>query len=254
MERWHALCPNWAITLYFFLIFILNVLCSYYGFSVGSKTMTISTVPIILLFYFYKQRIMATIFSVMFLLYFLGNIFSAIDHFSLTTKLSESFFTGAYLLMVFVMFGKLKDLKLESFVSWYLIVVFFISTYFIYLMFTGLKDSFQDAVILALTVSKGVVLLVMAFLAFFIYLSKETGQSIIFLMVICSFIFSDILGFITTFYIQFWFFEAVQRVFQSVGLFMACIYVYNHHQPAKRIKGRKTFKSISPSTQMSVAS
>ncbi|HUH27018.1 hypothetical protein [Gelidibacter sp.] len=254
MERWHALCPNWALTLFFVLIVTLNVLCSYYGFSVVTKTMTLSTVPIVLILYFYKQRIMANIFSVIFALYFLGIIFNAFDQFSLSTKFSEWCFTGAYLLMVFVMLGKLKGVKLEGFVSWYLIVVFFISTYFVFLLFTGLKGSFQDTVILSLMVSKGVVLLVMAFLAFAIYLSKETAQSIIFLTVVCCFIFSDVSGFITTSYVQFWLFEAVQSIFQSIGLFMACIYVYNHHQPATRINGRKVFKSISHSSQMSVQS
>ena len=254
MERWHALCPNWVLILFFVLTVTLNLLGSYYELSVVTKTLVLSTVPIVLMLYFHKQRIMATIFSVIFLLYFLGILCHAIDHFSLSTKFSELCFTGAYLLMVFVMLGKLNDVKLEGFVSWYLIVVFFISTYIIYLMFTGVKGSFQDAVILSLMVSKGVVLLVMAFLAFAIYLSKETAQSIIFLTVVCCFIFSDVSGFITTSYIQFWLFEAVQRIFQSIGLFMACIYVFNHHQPETRINGRKHFKPISHSNQMSVPS
>ena len=188
------------------------------------------------------------------MLYFFGILFNAVGHLGLSSKLSESCFTGAYLLMIFVLLGKLKDVKLERFVSWYLAVVFFISTYLLYLLFTGLKDSFQDNVILTLMVSKGVALLVMAFLAFAIYLSKETAQSIIFLIVVCCFVFSDVLGFITTSYIQFWLFEAVQRIFQSLGLIFACIYVFNHQQAETNTNGRKVFKSISRSNQMSVQS
>ncbi len=254
MERWHALSPNWATTLLLVLIVSLNLLCSYYGLSVVTKTTALTIVPIVLTVYFYRQKIMANIFSVIFMLYFFGILFNAVGHLGLSSKLSESCFTGAYLLMIFVLLGKLKDVKLERFVSWYLAVVFFISTYLLYLLFTGLKDSFQDNVILTLMVSKGVALLVMAFLAFAIYLSKETAQSIIFLIVVCCFVFSDVLGFITTSYIQFWLFEAVQRIFQSLGLILACIYVFNHQEAETNTNGRKVFKSISRSNQMSVQS
>lgn len=254
MKRWHALFPNWTTTLLLVLIISLNLLCSYYGLAVVTKTMALAIVPILIMVYFYKQKIMANIFSVIFMLYFFGIIFNAADYLSLSSKLSESSFTGAYLLMVFVLLGQLKDVKLERFVSWYLAVVFLISTYLLYLLFTGLKDSFQDSVMLTVMVSKGVVLLVMAFLAFAIYLSKETAQSIIFLIVVCCFVFSDVLGFITTSYIQFWLFEAVQKIFQSLGLILTCIYVFNHQQAASGTVRGKVFKPISSSNQISVQS
>lgn len=254
MERWHALSPNWATILLLVLIVSLNLLCSYYGLSVVTQTMTLTIIPTLLMVYFFRQKIMANIFSLIFMLYFLGIIFNAMDHISLSSNVSESCFTGAYLLMVFVLLGKLKYVKLERFVSWYLAVVFFISTYLLYLIFIGLKDSFQDNITLTLMVSKGVALLVIAFFAFAIYLSKETAQSIIFLMVVCCFVFSDVLSFITTSYIHFWLFEGVQKIFQSIGLVLSCIYVFNYQEIATRVERRKAFKPISRTNQVSVQS
>ncbi|MCL8007463.1 hypothetical protein M8845_08490 [Gelidibacter japonicus] len=255
MKRWHALSPNWAITLLLVFIVSLNPICSYFGFSLVNKSMTLALIPILLTLYFNKQKIMANIFFIIFMLYFLGIIFNVFDHFKLSSKLSESCFLGAYLLMVLLMMGKLKDVKLEGLVTWYFVIVFLINTYLMFLLFVALKDSFQDSVILTLTVSKGVILLVMAILAFAIYLSKDTTQSIIFLMVVCSFAFSDVLSLITASYIHFWLYEGVQYILQGVGLILYCVYVYNYQEAANSVDGLKESKSIARSNnQVSVQS
>ena len=228
MKKWHSLLPNWAIITMLTVIVIFNFSFSYYGFFFLSKAVTLVIIPLLLAVYFYRQRIMANIFFTIFFLYFLGMLFNALDHLSISAKLSESFFLGVYFLFIIVMIGKLRDVKFEGLVSTYLIVSFLVNAFFMYVLFNAFKDSFADSVILTLSISKGIALLIMAFLAFAIYLSRETAQSIIFLVIACCFVFSDVLSFITTMYIEYWLFDGIQKIVQVVGLLLSYIYVYNH--------------------------
>lgn len=254
MKRWHALSPNWAITLLLILILTLHPICAYYEWSPVMHTMLLAIIPVLLLLYFQKHKIMANVFFIIFILYFLGIIFNVFNHFSLSSKLSESSFLGAYLLLIFVMMGKLKEVKFEGLVSGYMTVVFLVSAYLMFLLYNVLIDSFQDPVIFTLTVSKGVVLLVMAILAFAIYLSHESTQSILFLTMVCCFVFSDILSFISTYYLYFWLYEGVQYIFQSIGLILFCIYVFNFQKLANGLEGKRVLTPGSPIKHISIQS
>lgn len=248
----HALLPNLITFAILALVVILNFVSSFYGSAIWSKSLAIAVVPILLLFYFHKEKLMTNIFFVIFILSFLGIVFKTFDGFEFCSKLSESFFIGAYGLILFVMLGKLKAVKFEGLVSWYLLTVFLVNTYLMYMMFNSVKDNFQDTVILTLTVSKGVMLLGMGFLAFAIYLSRESGQSILFLTVVCCLVFSDVLGFITTMYVDFWFFAALGNILQALAFFLFCIYVYNHQQKAKAFDAINKVDGIAGKNHISV--
>ena len=253
MKKWHSILPNWAIIVMLSLIVTLHLCSSYYGFSLITELTALAIIPTLLVIYFYKQQVMANIFFTIFILYFLGMIFNSFDHFALSSKLSESCFLGAYALLVFLMIGKLKHVKFEGVVSWYLMVILLVNTYLIYTMFSMVQDSFKDSVILTLTVSRSIALLIIGFLAFAIYLSKETSQSILFLAIVCCFVFSDVLNFITTMNVHFWLFEGIQKILQGGGLLLFCIYVYNYQEIANTII-EKTSQPISQSKPITVAS
>ena len=252
MKRWHAILPNWAIITLLALIVSLNLISSYYALSFLTKAVTLATIPLLLTFYFAKQRIMANVFFVIFFLYFFGLFFNVFENFHLSSKFSESYFLGAYALLVFVMIGKLKHMKFEVLVTCYLIVVFLVNSYLMYLMFVAIKDSFEDNVIFTLSVSRGIALLVMAFLAFAIYLSRETSQSILFLTVVCCFVFSDVLSFISTMYIHFWLFEGIQKILQSLGLILSIMYVFNYQEITTCLVRSRILKRNSQSNQVPV--
>lgn len=253
MKKWHDLLPNWAIIVMLTLIVTVNIISSYFGFSLLSKVAALAIIPVLLLSYFYRQRFMANIFYTIFILYFLGMLFNALDHLALSSKLSESCFLAVYVLLGFVMIGKVKDVKFEGLVSMYLILILLVNSYFMYIMFSSVQDSFADSVNFTLSVSKGIALLLMSFLAFAIYLSRETSQSIIFLTIVCCFVFSDVLSFITTMYVNFWLFEAVQQILQGAGLLLFCIYVYNHHKVENNFIKTKA-EPVSQSNQIPVQS
>ncbi|MEO5789640.1 MAG: hypothetical protein ACOH2D_11385 [Gelidibacter sp.] len=194
---------------------------------------------------------MANIFYTIFILYFLGMLFIALDHLALSSKLSESCFLEVFALLAFVMIGKVKHVKFEGLVSMYLILILLVNSYFMYIMFSEVQDNFADSVIFTLMARKGIAFLLMSFLAIAIYLSQETSQAILFLTIVCCFVFSDGLSFLTTMYVSFWLFEGIQQILQGAGLLLFCIYVYNHQKVENSFIKMKT-EPISQSSQIPV--
>ena len=165
MKKWHNLLPNWAIILMLALVVTVNIISSYFGFSLLSKVTALAIIPMLLLNYFCRQRFMANIFYTIFILYFLGILFNALDQLSLSYKLSESCFLAVYALLSFVMVGKLKSVKFERFVSVYLILILLVNSYLMFTMFSALRDNFPDSVMFTLSVSKGIALWLIRFWA-----------------------------------------------------------------------------------------
>lgn len=234
MKKWLNLLPHWAIILILSLLVFFSISTSYFGFPLVSKIITLAIIPFLLMVYFSRQRVMSNKFLIIFILYFLGLLFDVMNHWGIALKLSELSYLIAYVLLISVMVPKLKYIKYEGVVSTYLTVILLVNTYLMYTVFNMVKGTFADNLILTLSVSKYIALLVMGFLAFAIYLSKESLQSIIFLIFVCCYVFSDALGFITSTYIYFWVFEGIQKILLGLGLFLYTIYVYNHHEKVKR--------------------
>lgn len=187
---------------------------------------------------------MAHLFVLIFGFYFLGLLFYALDNLSLSLKLSESSFLGVYALLLVVMVPKLKRLRLETLIFTYLSIILLVNGYLGYIVFNMLKDSFADSVILTLTASKSIALMLVSFLAFIIYLSEESLQSIIFLITACCFVFADALSLIGITYVHYWVFEAIQKILQGVGLLLLCIYVFNHHQSLRYGSKRPVYRAM----------
>lgn len=207
---------------------VVNLISYYSGFSYLSNVVTIALIPGLLFIYFSKQKIMSSVFILMFALYYLGMIFKVLlKDVSLSSELSQACVIASYSLLVFIMMGKLKHVRLDGLVWSYLVMLLLVNSYLMYQMVSTVTESFQNNVSLTLTVIQSVVLMVMMVLAFAIYLSKESAQSILLLTFLSCFAFSDALGFITSLIIPFWLFEGAQNIFQGLGVLMLCLYVYD---------------------------
>lgn len=230
MNRWHLLIPNWVIFTLFCAVLLLNFMASYEGFAIISKVTKVVAVPLIIIYFFSKRKFMANIFFTIFLLMFFGDVFSVFNVNEFVAKLSKTAYLGSYLLLVFVVIGRVRKVKFEGLISWYLILIFALNTYFMYVLFNLVQDNFSDSVNMMLYVSRGITILVMGFLAFAVYLSKENAQSILFLVMSFCFIFSDVLFYISDLYVYYWLFEFFERILHIIGLFLLYVYVFNHHE------------------------
>jgi hypothetical protein len=230
MNRWHILIPNWVIITLFCAVLLLNFTASYEGFAMISKITKVVVVPLIIIYFFSKRNYMANIFFTIFLLMFFGDVFSVFNVNEFVSKLSKTAYLGSYLLLVLVVIGKLRRVKFEGLISWYLILIFALNTYFMYVLFKIVQNNFTDSVNMVLYISRGITILIMGFMAFAVYLSKENAQSILFLSMAFCFIFSDVLFYISDLYVFYWLFEFFERILHIVGLFLLYVYVFNHHE------------------------
>ncbi len=218
-----------GLVLVLFVLLVCTSVATYFDFIVISKIAKLITVTILLTFYFCQLNKMANVFLTIFLVFFAGDAFSVFDFGDISSKLSKSMYVGAYLLLIFVLIGKLKKVKFEGLVSVYLILVLLLNSYFLYALYGVAKDNFVDDINLILYICHGITLIAMTYFAFAVYLSRETAQSITFLLMVFCFVFSDVLNYICALYVYFWIFEVFEGILHTTGLFLLYKYVYDHH-------------------------
>lgn len=214
-------------------VLIVNGISAYFGYSIFSSVTKVISVIAILTLYYSKSYRMATVFLTIFMFLFLSDVFSVFNFGQLTSRLSITFNLGAYSLLLFVILGKFKRMKYEGLVSVYLILVLLINSYFLYMLYGALKDNFTDTINLVLYIGHGITLIGLTFFAFAVYLSQESTQSIIFLIMVFSFVFSDVLNYICNLYVYFWVFDFISDILHLTSLCLFFVYVNNHHKIIK---------------------
>ncbi|RKE95073.1 hypothetical protein [Ichthyenterobacterium magnum] len=229
MKKLVTIAPNRVLVVVLFAMIILSFYASYYESIMIPKVIKLITTTLLLTFFFCQKNRIANVFFTIFILFFLGDVFSVFNFGLLALKLSNAFYIGSYLLLVFILFGRLKHVKFEGLVSVYLVLVLTLNTYFLYVLYNIAKESLVDDVSIVLYVLSGIALIGLVFFAFAVYLSRETSQSIIFLIMAFCLAFSDVLGYVCDMYVYYWLFETFERVLHIIGLYLFYIYVFNHH-------------------------
>ncbi|WP_298756577.1 hypothetical protein [uncultured Psychroserpens sp.] len=229
MQKKQKIRPNMALVIGLFVLLLATSIATYFDYVIVTKIAKLITVTVLLTFYFCQLNKMANVFLTLFLVFFVGDALSVFDFGALSSKLSKSMYIGAYLLLIFVLLGKLKRVKFEGLVSVYLVLVLMLNSYFLYTLYGVAKENFVDTVNLVLYVCHGITLIAMTYFAFAVYLSRETAQSITFLLMVFCFVFSDVLNYICNLYVYFWIFEVFEKVLHTAGLFLLYKYVFDHH-------------------------
>ena len=211
------------------IIVLCSAIATYFDSIMVPKIVKLITVTILVTFYFCQLNKMANVFLTAFLVFFIGDAFAVFSFGEIMLKLSKSMYIGGYLLLIFILLGKLKKIKFDSLVSVYLILVLLLNSYFLYVLYEVAKENFVDEVNLVLYIFHGITLIALTYFSFAVYLSKETAQSITFLLMAFCFVFSDVLHYINTLYIYYWLFEVFERTLHISGLFLLYKYVYDQH-------------------------
>lgn len=230
MNKVFSRIPNGVLVTLLLVTILLNGIATYFDYTLIPNATKVVSIVFLLTFYFILRNQMANVFLTIFSLIFLGDIFSVFNFGEMADKLSKAFYIGSYLLLIFVLLGRLKQTKYEGVVSIYLILVFLLNSYFLYMLFGMVKDTFSDNVNLVLFICHGITLIALAFIAFAVYLSNETKQSIIFLIMVFCFVFSDVLNYISSLYVYYWIFDFVGNMLHLVSLCLLYVYVINHHK------------------------
>ncbi len=230
MNKVQSRAPHAVLALILLATLIINGFATYFDYTLIPNITQVVSIVVLLSFYYLLRKQMESVFITIFLLFFLGDLFSVLNFGEMAHKLSKAFYLGSYLLLIFVLLGKLKHIRYEGVVSIYLVMVLLLNSYFLYMLFGMVKDNFSDNVNLVLYICHGVTLMAMAFLAFAVYLSNESRQSIIFLVLVFSFVFSDVLNYICNLYVYFWIFDYAANMLHLLSLALFYLYVYNHNK------------------------
>lgn len=233
MKQVYSAAPTGVLVMVLLSIFAINGAATYLEFTIVPNIIKFVAVIVILTVYFARQLKMATVFLTVFLLLFLGDMTTVFNVGDVTYKISKSFYLGSYLLLIFILMGNFKRTKFEGLVSIYLGLILLLNTYFLYTLYAVIKDNFSDSINLVLYICHGITLIAMGFLAFAVYLSKESTQSIIFLVMVFCLIFSDVLNYICDLYVYFWVFDFVGEMLHLASLWLFHKYVSNHHKIIK---------------------
>lgn len=233
MRKVYAETPTVVFIILLFALFLMNGAAIYYEYDIIPNITKFISVLVLLTFYYTKRNHMATVFLTFLMFLFLGDTFSVFNFGELAGKLSKTFYLGAYTLLIFVLLGKFKRIKFEGLVFVYLILVLILNSYFLYAFYGVVKENFVDNINLVLAICHGITLIAMAFLTFAVYLSKESTQSILFLVMVFCFVFSDVLGYICNLYVYFWIFDFIANMLHVASLFLFFSYVQNHHKIIK---------------------
>lgn len=221
--------PNNALVCILFVLLISIGVATYVNEIFIALTVKFITVTILLTFYYCQLNRMANVFLTIFLLFFIGDALVVFEFGEIASKLSKTLTIAAYLLLVFVLIGKLKRVKFEGLVTLYLILVLVLNSYFLYALYGVAKENFVDQINMVLYICHGITLIAMMYFAFAVYLSRETAQSITFLLMVFCFVFADVLDYICSLYVYYWVFEVCSSALHTTGLFLFFKYVYGHH-------------------------
>lgn len=229
MKSAHKFKPNLILVIILATIVTCSSIAIFFDSITVPKVVKLISITILMTFYFCQLNKIANVFLATFSVFFIGDACAVFSFGDIMLKLSKSMYILGYVLLIFVLFGKLKKIKFNGLVSVYLILVLLLNSYFLYVLYDVAKENFVDDTNLVLYILHGIILIALTYFSFAAYLSKETGQSITFLLMVFCFVFSDVLHYINTLYIYYWMFEVFERALHLSGLFLLYKFVFDHH-------------------------
>ena len=240
---------HWSLRLFIGLILIFSGLFAV-ALATGNQIVFLSTkiavVPVVLTLYFSRIKYMPNLFFSVFLLFFLGHALEVVNDRFFSDTLSKCAYLASYSLLILVLIKKIKHVKFEGLVSLYLVFVCLLNSYFLYVFYDVVRDNFTSNLDMVFYILKSTIMIGMCFLAFTVYLSQETKQSIIFLAMSFCFVFADVLHYVTDLYVYYWLFDWMGNSLQLVGLFVLLTYVTNHNGKISLVATEKSLSTVKP--------
>ena len=212
------------LLLFVLLLFILKVI-SFFTYGENFLRFTEPWVLLSILFLFiYKYREISIVLKGFILFALLGDVFGLFKMQVKGIDLEAIAYCLGYICLIYEAIYKIKKFKINFVISLYLIFVFSINIYFIYELYNIFKEVIINNLELSLIVVRLVSLLLFALFSFTVYLSSETKQSILLLLMSISLLFSDILYLINEYYLYLWIFDLMSKSLYLVTFY--CLYLY----------------------------
>jgi hypothetical protein len=228
------------ILLFVLLLFFLKVISF---FTIGENFLRFTEPWVllsILLLFIYKYRNISLVLKGFILFALIGEVSGLFDMQIKGIDIEAIAYCLGYICLIYEALYKIKKFKINFVIALYLIFVFSVNIYFIYELYDIFKEVIVNNLELSLIVFRLVSLLLFSLFSFTVYLSSETKQSILLLLMSISLIFSDILYLINEYYLYLWLFELLSKTLYLVTFYCFYLYVSGYY----RKKSKPEFNEV----------
>lgn len=187
----------------------------------------------ILILFIYKYPKTSFVVKGFILFAVIGNISGLFDMMIKGIQLSTIAYCLGYLCLIYEVIIRIKKLKINFLMGAYLVFVFCVNAYFIYVLYDIFKEAIINNMELTLIVVRMITLLLFSLFSFTLYLSSESRNSILLLLMSISLVFSDVLYLINEYYLYYWIFDLLSRVLYLVTFYCLYLYVSSYYSSAK---------------------
>ena len=246
VRNWIKIQYNTVFICVLLLLIVINVIATISENALMLQITNPLFIPLLLLYYFVKNKYISFIFVAFLLFSFLGDSASVLFSNDSVVKASSVLYCISYLCLVYVIASKFKRIEFDKIIGAYLLVVFLINAYFLYTLFNILQAIIPDGLEVTLFGIKSVSLIALALVSFAVYLNSDTKLSILFLVMSLCFVFSDVLHYISYYYIYDWSFVMLNRTLHILGLFFLFNYIIeeNRHRKKRIVNARVSSKNV----------
>ena len=227
-----------------FLLVVMNVVGAISEDPLFLQSTKPLFIPVFLIFFFIKNKTIGIPFSLFLLYSFIGDSASMFFSNETLIKASSVMYFLSYLCLVSFMIPKFNIVQFNKVIAIYLVFVVLINMYFLYAIYGVLKTIIPDTLEVFIFAMKSISLVVLVTVAFGVYLNSETKLSILFLVMALSFVFSDVLNYVSQYYLYHWSFVMVERILHVAGLFFLFNYILEYNAiPRKKIEKERNIAS-----------
>jgi hypothetical protein len=232
VNNWFKLTYNKVFSLALLLLMVINVIGSLTDNALIMKTAMPLFIPVYLIFYFIQFNSLRIVFIAFLLFSFLGDTSSMFFSDESLIQASSILYLLSYLYLIIMAAPKFKITEVDKLIGAYLFVVFIITLYFLYIIYSIMQTVIANQTEVLLFGVKSLALIILTFVSFGVYLNTQTKQSVLFLTAVVFFCLSVILNYINLYYLYNWSFVLLQRILYAIALYV--IFKYIMAQPAKR--------------------
>lgn len=207
------------------LVITINVIGVISSDALLKQTISPLFIPVFLIFFFVKHKLLGIAFVSFLMFSFLGDISPMFFSGEYLIQSSSILHFTSYLFLLIIVVPKFKLLEMSKLIGIYLLVVFLICLYFLYIVYGVLETIMPNSTEVLLFGIKSLTLIVLAFVSFGVYLNTQTKESTLFLTAVVFLGLSTILYYINLYYLYDWSFELLQRILYAIGLYVMFKYV-----------------------------
>lgn len=236
VKNWIKNFPNKMFLSILFALILINVIATISTSNLVQQLTKPLFIPVFLIYFLLKNKQIEISILAFLVFSFIGDFTSVFTYSLMLVNISSLAYCLSYSCLIITVASRIKKLELDKVISWYLVFVFLINAYLLYILFDVIKYYIPDSIEVTLFAVKSTALIALAFVSFVDYLNSQSKKSILFLIMVLCFVFSDVLHYISTYYLYRLGFVMLDRILHLVGLFFLFSYVLEVSKLKKYLK------------------